>query len=508
MVDFTFMTSSRSVFLLGRVYKREGAIDIGLTVRQKEERMMTDAEKIIKRALVEIKCSEPLFASAVAVFRPCEVPVVIPISTDGENLFYNADWIQETYEKRGMKAIRTCILHIMMHCILGHLAEEDSYGCQEGKWLFMDREVGLYMKEFGFLEKTSWTKELVEVLRLCNEIAGKTVSHRSYYKVQRNKKFQKRARSYYRILKTDEHACWEIEHAKVGMMEDDSILAYQKLMSGDGMSLFRRREVTKKWEEIREMMEGGILQNGKKFGFEKGTSQFAAKKEGQKPIDFRVWLRRFFEQNVIQQEDDDMFDHAWYQYGLSMYGDVPLVEPQEEERRKISGGTIFVALDTSGSCAGEIMSFFLTELEALWKEFVTMSEEGEMYLLQCDCEIHKEQRFRSGDIFVVEHLALRGNGGTSFQPVFRRIEEICRQNRVTPKLLVYLTDGYGDYPKEKPDYPVLFVMPDMPPAGGNPLFHLEACDDNMPEWIEKAVIGNPAGKEEQDGNDTNHAGII
>ena len=79
------------------------------------------------------------------------MPFTIPVSTDGENLFYNAKWVQEIYERRGMKALQTHVLHIMMHCILGHLSEGDSYGCREGKWVFMDREVRFYMREFGFL---------------------------------------------------------------------------------------------------------------------------------------------------------------------------------------------------------------------------------------------------------------------------------------------------------------------------------------------------------------------
>ncbi len=459
---------------------------------------MTDAEKIIRRALAEIRWSEPLFASAVAIFQPSEVPFTIPVSTDGENLLYNAKWVQQIYEKRGMAALRAHILHLVMHCILDHLAEEDSYGCQEGKWLFMDREVRFYMREFGFLEEQRLTKEQDEVLRICNEIAGKTVSHRSYYKVHRNKRFQKRAENYYRIMKTDEHAFWKSRWAEAEG-------------KGEMANLVHHKEVIEKWKMVREMMDAGKLQSGKIFGIKRGDALFTAQKKGQDPIDFRVWLSRFFEREVTEKEEDEMFDHAWYQYGLSLYGDVPLLEPKEEEREELYKGTVFVALDTSGSCAGRLMSVFLTELEALWAEYMAMSEDGELYLLQCDCEIQKEQHFRRGDSLAVDQLALRGNGGTSFEPVFRRIEEIRKQKQVTPKLLVYLTDGYGTCPEEKPDYPVLFVMPDRPPDRCNPLLYYGACENKIPEWIEKAVIGNPAGKEEQDGNDgndANHAGIV
>ena len=309
-------------------------------------------------------------------------------------------------------------------------------------------------------------------------------------------------------MKTDEHAFWDRRQVESEMAGKATNLAYHKKVSGEVANLARHKEVIEKWETIREMMDAGKLQNGTTFGIKRGTAQFTAQKKGQEPIDFRVWLSRFFERKVTEKEEDEMFDHAWYQYGLSLYGDVPLLEPKEEERKELYNGTIFVALDTSGSCAGPLMSVFLTELEALWEAYMAMSEYGELYLMQCDCEIQKEQHFLKGDSLAVDQLTLRGNGGTSFEPVFRRIEEIRKQKQVTPKLLVYLTDGYGTYPEEKPDYPVLFVMPDSPSDWSNPLLYFGAHGNKMPEWIEKAVIGNPAGKEEQDGNHANYARIV
>ena len=62
-------------------------------------------------------------------------------------------------------------------------------------------------------------------------------------------------------------------------------------------------------------------------------------------------------------------------------------------------------------------------------------------------------------------LMMKGGGGTSFIPVF---EELIRNN-TKPSILIYFTDGYGDYPK-KPvrEYPVLWVLTEhhqKPPWG-------------------------------------------
>ena len=58
--------------------------------------------------------------------------------------------------------------------------------------------------------------------------------------------------------------------------------------------------------------------------------------------------------------DDDSFDYTFYTYGLSMYGNMPLIEPQEtKEVKKIEEFVIVV--DTSMSCSGELVRKFLEE---------------------------------------------------------------------------------------------------------------------------------------------------
>jgi predicted metal-dependent peptidase len=58
---------------------------------------------------------------------------------------------------------------------------------------------------------------------------------------------------------------------------------------------------------------------------------------------------------------------------------------------------------------------------------------------------------------------MTGGGGTSFVPVFKKVEELG----ITPALLIYFTDGYGTFPDEPPPYPVIWVMTEdvTPPFG-------------------------------------------
>ena len=52
-------------------------------------------------------------------------------------------------------------------------------------------------------------------------------------------------------------------------------------------------------------------------------------KQNWKKQDYREFLRKF---SVIREEpevDTDTFDYIFYSYGLSLYGNMPLIEPQE-----------------------------------------------------------------------------------------------------------------------------------------------------------------------------------
>ena len=54
------------------------------------------------------------------------------------------------------------------------------------------------------------------------------------------------------------------------------------------------------------------------------------------------------------------FDYVFYTYGLSLYGNMPLVEPLES--REISRVEDFViVIDTSMSCSGDLVRRFLEE---------------------------------------------------------------------------------------------------------------------------------------------------
>ncbi|MCB1851499.1 MAG: hypothetical protein KDI83_12115 [Gammaproteobacteria bacterium] len=111
---------------------------------------------------------------------------------------------------------------------------------------------------------------------------------------------------------------------------------------------------------------------------------------------------------------------------------------------------LIVALDTSGSIDDDDCEQFLSEVDALKGQV-----RARVTLLACDALLSDQGPW----IFEPwEELKLpqsfRGGGGTSFRPVFDWVE----QHGLRPEVLIYFTDAEGEFPKNEPDYPVIWLV--------------------------------------------------
>jgi len=110
-----------------------------------------------------------------------------------------------------------------------------------------------------------------------------------------------------------------------------------------------------------------------------------------------------------------------------------------------------VAVDTSGSTIGDLPRFF-AELGGLLNSFGSY----DLTVIQCDAEVQKIETFDDMAPFPADYKwKAKGGGGTDFRPVFDFVEE---HPELEPNLLIYITDGYGDYPESAPGYPVMWLV--------------------------------------------------
>jgi predicted metal-dependent peptidase len=111
---------------------------------------------------------------------------------------------------------------------------------------------------------------------------------------------------------------------------------------------------------------------------------------------------------------------------------------------------LVVALDTSGSIKDSEIQEFIDEIDALKAQV-----QAQVTLLPCDAALCPGAPFRFEPWEQFQRPRdLQGGGGTSFKPVFDWVD---RQG-LSPDLLVYFTDAEGDFPKQEPPYPVVWLV--------------------------------------------------
>ena len=110
-----------------------------------------------------------------------------------------------------------------------------------------------------------------------------------------------------------------------------------------------------------------------------------------------------------------------------------------------------VAGDTSGSIWGQ------PKVLDMWfgavGEILDQVNPKKIVAIWCDQHIGRiDEIEEANDLQEVWKKVLPGGGGTSFVPVFEYVDD----HRMEPDALVYLTDGYGTFPRYAPRYPVVW----------------------------------------------------
>ena len=150
---------------------------------------------------------------------------------------------------------------------------------------------------------------------------------------------------------------------------------------------------------------------------------------------------------------------------------MPLIEPLEyREDNKIRD--FVIAIDTSGSVAGEEVRSFLQKTYNILKNRESFHNKINVHIVQCDAQIQSDEVIHSSEDFdrYLETMEIRGLGGTDFRPVFEYVDRLLKEGVFSDlKGLIYFTDGLGIYPPSKPAYRTAFVfvesgynVPDVP----------------------------------------------
>lgn len=391
------------------------------------------------------------------------------INAPGEAvIYYDPRTIVRLYKKNPNSIIRTH-LHILLHCIFSHSYR---YGRMEQElWdVAADMAVENAVLSLGIsgIDVTG-DSERKETLDEWREKVGALTAERIYRSLKNDRLGTTELLELANLFRRDIHEGWEpTENAETLEITQEQwkklserIKAELKSFSGDKSD------------------DKSILQN-----LEEATKE---------TYDYGDFLRRFSVSGEDIQVNDDEFDYVYYTYGLSLYGNLPLVEPLEyKDVNKIK--EFVVAIDTSGSCRGELVQCFLNKTYSILKSSENFFRKVNIHIIQCDSEVRRDTKITNDEEFeaFMKEGQLEGFGSTDFRPVFTYVNNAIENGEFENlKGLIYFTDGYGVYPERKPpyNYDTAFVFleddyekPPTPPWAIKlvlPVEEIENFEDNL-----------------------------
>ena len=147
---------------------------------------------------------------------------------------------------------------------------------------------------------------------------------------------------------------------------------------------------------------------------------------------------------------------------MKLYDKMPRVEPLEyKDVKRIK--EFVIAIDTSGSVAGEIVQKFVQKTYNILKSTESFFTKINLHIIQCDTKIQEDIKITSQEDFdnYLKTMRIYGLGGTDFRPVFEHVDKLINEKEFSNlKGLIYFTDGIGFFPKQRPKYEAAFVFID------------------------------------------------
>lgn len=391
-----------------------------------------------------------------------EITTDIPrIGTDGLKIAYEPHYLADLYRENPMLVNRV-YLHMVFHCIFRHLfrpCPEDrelwNLSCDMAVEALIDgmhhRSIRMGVHPF----RRAVYDELRKTLKvLTAEGIYRELKKADYRPEQRARMVQE--------FCIDDHTYWPAPPEEEGPKPPSPLMAKLK----------------KHWKDVSDRMQTE-LSIGREAGTEDGDLSDELAVENRERYDYRTFLKKFAVLKEEMQIDPDSFDYVFYSYGLRMYGNMPLIEPQEwKETHKIE--EFVIVIDTSMSCSGDLVRKFLEETYHILAETESFFRKVHIRILQCDDAVRADQLITTGEELkqYMDHLQLYGDEGTDFRPAFTYVQQLIDQGEFKNlKGLLYFTDGKGTFPRKRPPYDAAFI-----------LFREDYKEVSVPPWAIRLML--------------------
>lgn len=393
---------------------------------------------------------------------------VHPFGTDGMKIYFHPKELGGLYKENRILVNRG-YLHMVYHCLFRHMLKIVPNKVKQST-------VGQTMEEGSMKNTDQAAKEITErYWDLSCDIAVECLIDSNDHRSIRFSRSLLRRETYRRLQSELEHKALNAERIYECIlswqMEEKELIRLEKEFYVDDHQYWDNKmpdkkppnpDLNRKWQEIDEQMETDMETFSKEASEKMGDLVGQLSIENREKQNYRQFLEKF---SIIREEmgvDPDTFDYTFYSYGLSLYGNMPLIEPLEtKEVKKVRD--FVIVIDTSMSCSGEKVKQFLETTYDVLSSKESFFEKVNIHIIQCDEKVHSDVKVTDEESLknYMESLALYGEGGTDFRPAFEYVNELVDNNEFEDlRGLIYFTDGYGVFPKKMPVYQTAFVLPE------------------------------------------------
>ena len=408
--------------------------------------------------LKKLRIKLPGFAGAFAALKFQEKEGASYLEGDGFTVFYNRTELLDRF-CREPDSIARDYMHLFLHQLYFHpvLAK----GRREALWdlacdiaveeMLDSWEIRELKKEGGnrrrlLLKEAGLPEKPLPAQRLYSALVSSGLSREEGEKLAE-------------AFQVDGHKLWK-EYRQEEMPEQNSREAGEKGGGTRQTETNRSLRFLRKWTRIRKEYALRMEEQHQRAGTAAGGGRQSLRLTGKGGYDYRNFLEQFMVSGEEVELDLDSFDYITYWYSREHYEGVVLLEPLEyKEIHRMR--EMVIAIDTSGSCSGRVVQQFLEETYRILSERENFFRKMEVHLIQCDSMIQEHAVIRSEEEFLdyMEHVTVKGLGGTDFRPVFDLVDRLIREKELRDLGgLLYFTDGDGVYPSKPPSYDTAFVF--------------------------------------------------
>ena len=410
------------------------------------------------------------------------------LGTDGRAFCYDPWRVLEMY-RANRYDVNRLTLHSLVHYIAGHMFTDPAV--DRRLWDLacdMAAENVVLELDVSAEEAPERSGKMTELRRFSGK-NGLLTAPRIYARLRSAQPGETRLRELETLFRRDDHTLWyqtagrlltgEEPEEQEGDEPNGRVPELRTAAADEVLPLNEEEENRRFWKYVAERIQTDLETTSVKYGAMAGTLLQNLREVNREHHDYADFLRRFAVSGETMKLDTDEFDYIYYTYGLTLYGNMPLIEPLEyRDTKRIK--EFVIAIDTSGSVKGELVQRFVEKTYSVLMQQESFFTKINLHIIQCDAVVQEDKKItdREGFEEYLKTMQIRGLGGTDYRPVFEYVDGLIRAGEFTNlKGLIYFTDGFGRFPAKQPDYTTAFVF-----------LNDELANPQVPVWAIRLVL--------------------